>query len=106
MWGGISTNGVDCSGLIQSIYKLNRQYFPRDTKDQIKFIKSKISLKNSKNGDLFFWKGHIGIKINRQYLMHAYGPKKKVIISNINKLISELETKRLNLLAIKRYKLK
>ena len=71
-----------------------------------KFIKSKISLKNSKNGDLFFWKGHIGIKINRQYLMHAYGPKKKVIISNINKLISELETKRLNLLAIKRYKLK
>lgn len=106
VWGGISTNGVDCSGLIQSIYKLNRQYFPRDTKDQIKFIKSKISLKNSKNGDLFFWKGHIGIKINRQYLMHAYGPKKKVIISNINKLISELETKRLNLLAIKRYKLK
>lgn len=106
VWGGISTKGVDCSGLVQSIYKLNRQYFPRDTKDQIKFIKGKISLKNSKNGDLFFWNGHIAIKINRQCLMHAYGPKKKVIISKINKIISELETKHLNLLAIKRYKLK
>tara|TARA_A100000164_G_scaffold379135_2_gene422622 strand:- start:67 stop:819 length:753 start_codon:yes stop_codon:yes gene_type:complete len=106
VWGGISTNGIDCSGLVQSIYKLNRQYFPRDTKDQIKFIKDKISLKYSKNGDLFFWKGHIGIKINRQCLMHAYGPKKKVVISKIDKIISELQSKHLNLLAIKRYKLK
>ena len=52
-WGGISINGVDCSGMVQSIYKLNGQFFPRDTKDQIKFIKNKISIDKVRMGDLF-----------------------------------------------------
>ena len=105
-WGGISINGVDCSGMVQSIYKLNGQFFPRDTKDQIKFIKNKISIDKVRMGDLFFWKGHVGLALNRKFLIHAYGPKKKVIVSKINVIINELQKKRLSLLAIKRYKLK
>ena len=42
--------------MVQSIYKLNGQFFPRDTKDQIKFIKNKISIDKVRMGDLFFGK--------------------------------------------------
>jgi len=106
LWGGISINGVDCSGMVQSIYKLNGQFFPRDTKDQIKFIKNKISIDKVRMGDLFFWKGHVGVALNDKFLIHAYGPKKKVIVSRISTIINKLQKKRLSLLAIKRYKLK
>ena len=106
LWGGISVKGVDCSALVQSIYKLNGQFLPRDTKDQIKFIKNKISINRVQMGDLFFWKGHVGIALNRKFLVHAYGPSQKVIISKISSIINKLHKKRLSLLAIKRYKLK
>ena len=92
--------------IMQGIYKLNGQFFPRDTKDQIKFIKNKISIDKVRMGDLFFWKGHVGLALNKKFLIHAYGPKKKVIVSKINVIINKLQKKRLSLLAIKRYKLK
>ena len=35
LWGGKSSFGFDCSGLIQSLLSLKNIHFPRDTKDQI-----------------------------------------------------------------------
>ena len=52
------------------------------------------------------WKGHVGLALNSKFLIHAYGPEKKVIVSKINVIINKLQKKRLSLLAIKRYKLK
>ena len=79
MWGGKTSDGIDCSALIQIYFFYNRIFFPRDTKDQIKFCKKKISKKINK-GDIIFWKGHVGISINQLNFIHAYGPRKKVII--------------------------
>ena len=79
LWGGKSADGIDCSALIQIYFYYNRVFFPRDTKDQIKYCKKKINKKFFK-GDIIFWKGHVGICINRSQFIHAYGPKKKVII--------------------------
>ena len=31
-------------------------------------------------GDIIFWKGHVGICLNQSKFIHAYGPKKKVLI--------------------------
>ncbi len=76
MWGGKTSDGIDCSALIQIFFFYNRAFFPRDTKDQIKFCKKKNKKKFSK-GDIIFWKGHVGICINKTKLIHAYGPKKK-----------------------------
>ena len=41
MWGGKTSNGIDCSALIQIYFYYNRIFFPRDTKDQIKFCKKR-----------------------------------------------------------------
>ena len=79
LWGGKTCVGIDCSALIQIYFYYNRIFFPRDTKDQIRFCKRKRG-KNRLKGDIIFWKGHVGICLNKSRFIHAYGPKKKVII--------------------------
>ncbi len=79
LWGGKTSKGIDCSALIQIYFYYNRNFFPRDSKDQIKFCKKKVNKKLSK-GDIIFWKGHVGICLNQSRFIHAYGPKKKVLV--------------------------
>ncbi len=47
--------------------------------------------KKFKLGDIIYWKGHIALCINSKKLIHAYGPKKKVIIMPINETIKIIE---------------
>tara|TARA_Y100000590_G_scaffold343816_1_gene392977 strand:+ start:415 stop:1140 length:726 start_codon:yes stop_codon:yes gene_type:complete len=89
-WGGVSFKGIDCSALIQVFYKYNNKFCPRDTKDQIRFFKRLKNTKFFKKNDLIFWKGHVAVCINSKSLIHAYGPKKKVIIMNIKKTINDI----------------
>ncbi len=89
-WGGKTYQGIDCSALIQIYYKFNNKFFPRDTVDQIKYKKGNIA-KKFKLGDIIYWKGHVAVCINSKNLIHAYGPKKKVIIMPINKTIKIIE---------------
>ena len=79
LWGGKTCVGIDCSALIQIYFYYNRIFFPRDTKDQIRFCKRKRG-RNQLKGDIVFWKGHVGICLNKSRFIHAYGPKKKVLI--------------------------
>ena len=90
-WGGKTFTGIDCSALVQIFYQYNNKYFPRDTKDQIKYSKKNLKRKNFKRGDLIFWKGHVAICLNSTKLIHAYGPKKKVIIMPIKRTIYQIE---------------
>ena len=76
LWGGRTSKGIDCSALIQIYFYYNRLFFPRDSKDQIRFCKKKVNKKFSK-GDIIFWKGHVGMCLNQSKFIHAYGPKKK-----------------------------
>ena len=90
-WGGKTFSGIDCSALVQIFYQYNNKYFPRDTKDQIKYSKKSLKRKNFKRGDLIFWKGHVAICLNSTKLIHAYGPKKRVIIMPIKQTINLIE---------------
>ena len=56
-----------------------RVFFPRDSKNQVKYCK-KRSIKNFAEGNIIFWKGHVGVCLNRNMFIHAYGPRKKVVI--------------------------
>ena len=90
-WGGKTYDGIDCSALIQIFYKFNNKFFSRDTVDQIKYKKGTTTKKNFKLGDIIYWKGHVAVCINSKKLIHAYGPKKKVVIMPIKKTIKIIE---------------
>ena len=102
-WGGKNYNGIDCSGLIQLYFNFNNKFCPRDAKDQIKYFKKKIKLKNIKKNDLIFWKGHVAVAISKKELIHAYGPYKRVVIMPIKKTIDLInKTAKLNIIGIRR----
>jgi len=90
LWGGKTADGIDCSSLIQIYFYYNKIFFPRDTKDQIKFCKKK-NKKRFLKGDIIFWKGHVGICLNQSKFIHAYGPRKKVLVMPINYSIRLIE---------------
>jgi cell wall-associated NlpC family hydrolase len=91
VWGGKSYKGIDCSAILQLIYYYNNKFYPRDTKDQLRYSKSNTKRKKFKRGDVIFWKGHVAICANDKKLIHAYGPEKKVIIMSINKTLERIE---------------
>jgi len=92
IWGGKTYEGIDCSAILQLLYYYNNKFYPRDTKDQIKYSKSNIKKKKFRKGDLIFWKGHVAICIDDKKLIHAYGPEKKVIIMSINKTLVKINS--------------
>ena len=65
-WGGKTYKGIDCSALIQIYFKFNNKFYPRDTKDQIKFKKGLKHKYKFKSGDLIYWKGHVAACINKK----------------------------------------
>ena len=102
-WGGKSFKGIDCSALIQIFLNFNNKYCPRDTKDQVKYFKNHVKLKNIKKNDIIFWKGHVAVVLSKNKLFHAYGPMKKAIVMGVNQAIKRIqETANLKVIAIKR----
>ena len=83
-WGGRSYKGIDCSALVQLFFKFNNLHCPRDTKDQIIYFKK---AKKIKKDAIIFWRGHVAVCLSKKILIHAYGPKKKVLIMNIKKTL-------------------
>ena len=72
LWGGRSSVGIDCSGLIQNLVQINNRIFPRDTDMQEIFITKEImSEKKLKAGDLIFWDGHVAMMIDDKNIIHA-----------------------------------
>jgi cell wall-associated NlpC family hydrolase len=90
-WGGRTYKGIDCSAILQLLYYYNNKFYPRDTKDQIKYSIKNAKRKIFKKGDIIFWKGHVAMCIDSKKLIHAYGPKKKVLMMSITETIKRVE---------------
>lgn len=73
IWGGISTVGLDCSGLVLSSLRAAGSDSPRDTDMMEEKLGSflSISKNNYSRGDLVFWKGHVGIMVSKTDIIHA-----------------------------------
>ncbi len=98
-WGGKKFDGIDCSGLVQIFYKFNNLYCPRDTGPQFRYFKK---FKSIKKNSIIFWKGHVAICLTKKKLIHAYGPRKKVIIMDTKKTINLIKkTAKLEVIGVK-----
>ena len=102
-WGGKSFKGIDCSALVQVFLNFNNKFCPRDAKDQVKYFRKNVKLKNIKKNDIIYWKGHVAVALSNKKLIHAYGPMKKTVIMDINQTIKRIErTAKLKVIGIKR----
>lgn len=75
LWGGRDCLGLDCSGLIQIAFDACGILCPRDSDMQFKWFGAPIENWQNANAlqrnDLVFWKGHVGIMLDRETLLHA-----------------------------------
>ena len=102
-WGGKSFKGIDCAALVQVFLNFNNKFCPRDAKDQFKYFKKNIKLKNIRKNDIIYWRGHVAVALSSKELIHAYGPMKKTIIMGIEQTIERIKrTANLKVIGIKR----
>jgi cell wall-associated NlpC family hydrolase len=74
LWGGKSSIGVDCSGLVQIALAAAGKPAPRDSDMQEAQLGQPVE--NGApllRGDLVFWKGHVGVMRDGETLLHANG---------------------------------
>ena len=77
LWGGMSSKGVDCSGLVRISFLMNDILLPRNATQQIKCGKE-VDLKDIQRGDLIFFGNtetgaitHVGIYLGNGEFIHA-----------------------------------
>jgi cell wall-associated NlpC family hydrolase len=71
LWGGKTSLGLDCSGLVQVALQACGVACPRDSDMQEMALGKLSSLTNPRRGDLVFWKGHVAIARDGDTLLHA-----------------------------------
>lgn len=72
LWGGCSSQGLDCSALVQEALRASAIECPRDSDMQQAQMGSEFGDNEPlKRGDLIFWKGHVGIMVDDATLLHA-----------------------------------
>jgi cell wall-associated NlpC family hydrolase len=75
LWGGKTSLGLDCSGLVQIALGEAGILAPRDTDLQERELGLDLafdeSLAGLRRGDLVFWRGHVGIMRDATTLIHA-----------------------------------
>ncbi|MDO5155227.1 MAG: NlpC/P60 family protein [Eubacteriales bacterium] len=88
VWGGTSlTNGADCSGFVQSVYKHFGYSLPRVAASQAT-VGKQVSLDSLQPGDLLFYGGsnigHVAIYMGGGQIVHASNSRTGITISNYN----------------------
>ncbi len=105
LWGGKSSLGIDCSGLVQISLNAAGTGCPRDSDMQQDGLGRLLGLAESahlQRGDLMFWKGHVAIVRDADSIVHANAHHMATVIEDTRDAIARIKAAGSEISAIKR----
>jgi cell wall-associated NlpC family hydrolase len=105
LWGGKSSFGIDCSGLVQIALTAAGTGCPRDSdmqRDGLGRALDDRELQKLRRGDLMFWKGHVAIVRDAETIVHANAHHMATAIENTRSAIARIKAAGSDVIAIKR----
>jgi hypothetical protein len=93
LWGARSSLGLDCSGLAQQALMATGRACPRDTDQQLAVFTEAVERKDLARGDLVFWKGHMGLMLDHDRMIHANAHHMAVAIEPVDEAIVRIREK-------------
>jgi cell wall-associated NlpC family hydrolase len=105
LWGGKSSLGIDCSGLVQISLTAAGTGCPRDSDMQQEGLGRALDphdMKKLKRGDLIFWKGHVAIARDAATIVHANAYHMATAVERTQDAIARIKASGSDVAAIKR----
>ena len=105
LWGGKSSLGIDCSGLVQVSLTAAGTGCPRDSDMQQDGLGRELDAQEAnklRRGDLIFWKGHVAIARDTDTIVHANAHHMMTAIERTQAAIARIKASGGEITAIKR----
>jgi hypothetical protein len=91
LWGGKTSLGIDCSGLVQVALAAAGLPCPRDSDLQEQALGSRLAFSDLRRGDLVFWKGHVAIARSGDTLIHANAHHMAVAVEPVAEAVARIK---------------
>jgi cell wall-associated NlpC family hydrolase len=105
LWGGKTSLGIDCSGLVQVAMTAAGHFCPRDSymqQAEVGLSRDVSDIDGLQRGDLVFWKGHVGIMRDKERLLHANAHFMEVCVEPLAAVIVRMAALGSTIAAIRR----
>lgn len=90
LWGGMTREGIDCSGLVQISYRVRGWKLPRDADQQFKALPLEVAHTDLRPGDLIFYGHgqeqvtHVMLYADAGLVIHASGAAGRVVVQSLD----------------------